>query len=119
MTRVFTLQITHQRPDPATAVLEMKGSIHGGPDCQLIQQELGNVAHGKDHRVIFDLSGVTHVDSAAIGTIVMCFSRVKKAGGVLCLAGPTGMVAGTIKLTQIDKVIKIFPTASDAAQNLQ
>jgi anti-anti-sigma factor len=118
-TRIFTLQVNHRRPEPTVAVLELKGSIHAGPDCQLLQQELGNVAHGKDHRVIFDLSGVTHIDSAAIGTIVTCFSRVKKSGGTLCLAGPTGMVEGTLKLTRVDQVIPVYPTASAAAEKTQ
>lgn len=98
--------------------MELRGSIHAGPDCQLLQQELGNVAHGRDQHVVFDLSGVTHIDSAAIGTIVTCFSRVKKSGGTLSLAGAKGMVEGTIKLTQVDKVIKLYASAAEATQSL-
>ena len=36
-----------------------------------------------ESRVILDLSGVDLIDSAGIGTIVLCFSRLKKAGGFI------------------------------------
>lgn len=116
--KILTLQITNRSQTPGVTVLEMKGSIHAGPDCNLLSQEVDKLIEAKANRVVLDLTGVTHIDSAAIGSIVMCFSKVKRAGGVLCLAGAQGMVEGTLKLTQIDKVIRIFPTASDAANGI-
>jgi anti-sigma B factor antagonist len=114
--RIVTLQITQHRPNPAVAVLELKGSIHAGPDCHHLEEETLNAMNGNENRFVLDLSGVTHIDSAAVGTIVKCFSRAKKSGKTLCLAGLTGMVAGTLKLTQVDKVIQVYPTASQAAE---
>jgi anti-sigma B factor antagonist len=114
-TKILTVQIAIRHHKPGVAVLEIKGSIHGGPDCQRIEHELDALIHSKHIHVIFDLSGVTHIDSAAVGTIVTCFSRLKRAGGMLHLAGAHGMVEGTLKLTQVDKVIRVYPTASAAA----
>ncbi len=117
--KIVTLQVARREHSPAITVFELTGSIHAGPDCQRLQQEFDTLTPGNEKRFILDLSGVTHVDSAAIGTIVMCFSRVKKSGGMLCLAGAKGMVAGTLKLTQVDKAIKVYPTAAEAAAALQ
>lgn len=117
-TKIFTLQIASRSPHPGVAVLEMKGSIHAGPDCNLLSQEVDKVIEAKSKGVVLDLAGVTHIDSAAIGMIVTCFSKVKRSGGVLCLAGAKGMVEGTLKLTQIDKAIRVFPAASDAADGI-
>ncbi len=118
-TRIITVQVAPRHLSSGIAILELKGSIHAGPDCKRVEDGLEALIHN-DHppRVVFDLTGVTHIDSAAIGMIVMCFSRLKKRGGTLCLAGATGMVAGSLKLTQIQKVIGIYPTASAAADSL-
>ena len=117
-TRIFTLQITSRAHQPGVGVLEMKGSIHAGPDCNLLSQEVDKLIQAKSKGVVLDLAGVTHIDSAAIGMIVMCFSKVKRAGGVLCLARATGMVEGTLKLTQVDRAIRLFPTVSEAANGI-
>lgn len=114
--KIVTLQVRRREHSPSVTVIELAGSIHAGPDCQRLQQEFEPLAPGNAMRFVLDLSGVSHIDSAAIGTIVMCFSRVKKSGGVLCLAGAHGMVAGTLKLTQVDKAIRMYPDASTAAE---
>ena len=117
-TKILTVQITHRQHKPGVAVLEMKGSIHSGPDCQRVEHELDTLLRESKTHVIFDLTGVTHIDSAAVGTIVTCFSRLKRSGGALRLAGARGMVEGTLKLTQVHRVIGMYPTASDAADGL-
>jgi anti-sigma B factor antagonist len=114
-TKVVTVHVAHHRLEHGVTVLEMKGSIHAGPDCRRVEEDVDHVIHAGHTRVIFDLSGVTHIDSAAIGTIVRCFSHLKKAGGMLRISGATGMVDGTLKMTQIHKVIEMYPTVSAAA----
>jgi len=67
--------------------------------------------------VIFDLAGVNHVDSAVIGQIVKCLSRLKRSGGDLHLSGVHGMVEGVLKMTQLYQVLAIYPTPAEAAEN--
>jgi anti-anti-sigma factor len=66
--------------------------------------------------VIFDMEGVTHADSAAIGTIVRCFGKLKSAGGGLRIAAAQSMIDHSLKLTKVDKVIEMFSTVDQAAQ---
>jgi anti-sigma B factor antagonist len=111
------LHLNKATPKEGVTVLHFKGSIHSGPDCRRVEQETENLIGTKETSVIFDLSGVTHIDSAAIGAIVRCFSRLKNSGGYLRLAGCTGMIEASIKLTQLHKVLEIYPTAAAAAEN--
>jgi len=111
------LQMTKRQFKPGVTVVEMKGSIHCGPDCRRVEHEVDALIQAGQIHVIFDMSGLTHIDSAAIGSIVRCFSNLKKASGELRLAGARGMLEGTLKLTKIDRVIPLFPTATDAAVN--
>jgi anti-sigma B factor antagonist len=103
---------------PGVVVIAMTGSIRIGPNCQEIEQQVDELIRQNATSVIFDLSGVTFVDSAGIGTIVRSLGRLKKLGGTLRLTGVKGMIEGVLKLTQIIKIIDVYPTIEDAAQNL-
>jgi Ca-activated chloride channel homolog len=111
------LHFTKENPKPGVAVLHFRGSIHSGPDCRRIEQETETLIGSQETFVVFDLSHVTHIDSSAIGSIVRCFSRLKSSGGHLRLAGCCGMIESSIKLTQLHKVLEMYPTAAAAAEN--
>jgi anti-anti-sigma factor len=111
------LHFTKASPKPGVAVLHFRGSIHSGPDCRRVEQETEILIGAKETFVIFDLTHVTHIDSSAIGSIVRCFSRLKTSGGYLRLAGCSGMIESSIKLTQLHKVLELYPTAAAAAEN--
>ena len=111
------LDLTKRQPKPGITVLELKGSIHRGPDCRRVELEVDALIREQQLHIIFDLSGLTHIDSAAVGSIVRCFSTLKKANGDLRLAGATGMLEGTLKMTRVDRVIPLYPTADAASTN--
>lgn len=103
---------------PGVVVLEINDSIQIGPSCQRIEQQVDEVIRLNEKWVIFDLSRVTYVDSTGVGTIVRSLGRLKKAGGTLRLTGVQRMVEGVLKLTQVVKIIEIFPTVADASRDL-
>jgi anti-anti-sigma factor len=111
------LHLVKTSPKQGVTVLQMKGSIHSGPDCRRLEQEIEKLIGAKEVFVIFDLAEVSHIDSSAIGSVVRCFSRLKSSGGYLRLAGCTGMAEASIKLTQLHKVLDLFPTTAAAAEN--
>jgi len=95
----------------------MTGKVTMGRDLKRIDEEVGLLIGEKQTRVIFDLSGVHFVDSSAVGCIVRNFIRLTNSGGSLRLAGVKGMVQGVLKMTQVDKVIDIYPSSLDASQD--
>ena len=99
-------------------VLELKGSIHTGPDCRQLEQQIESLISAKENCVIFDLTNITHIDSAAIGSIVRCLTRLKGCNGMLRVAGASGMIEHSFKLTQLHKVLELYPTAAAALENL-
>lgn len=111
------LQLSKTSPKEGLTVVEMKGSIHTGPDCRRVEHEVEALLSSNHKFVIFDLSQVTHIDSAAIGSIVRCFSRLKGSGGFLRLAGCTTMITDCLKLTQLHKVLEIYPNVSAASES--
>jgi anti-sigma B factor antagonist len=113
----FPLVINKKEIKPGVVVLEMVGRIVMGPDCARIEQEVDQLARQHDKHVIFDLTGISMIDSCGVGQIVKCFSSLKKSGKSLCLAGVNAMVGGVFKMTRVDQVIGIYPTAFEAAAN--
>ncbi len=102
---------------PGLIALEMKGSIHSGPECARLEREVDSMIAVRETRVIFDMAGVTHADSAAIGAIVRCVSKLKNAGGGLRIAAPQPMITYSLKLTKLDRLIEMFPSVDQAAQD--
>lgn len=96
--------------------LEILGNIHCGPECARLEREVDAMIAAQETRVIFDMAQVTHADSAAIGAIVRCFSKMKGAGGVLRIAAAQPMIDYTLKLTKVDRVIEMLPTVELAVK---
>jgi anti-anti-sigma factor len=97
-------------------VLEMKGSIHCGPDCTRLEREVDGMIVAQQTRVIFDMAGVTHADSAAIGAIIRCFTKLKSAAGGLRIAAAQPMIEHSLKLTKVDMLIEVSLTVDQAAK---
>ena len=112
------MKLTKRQIQPGIVVLEIEGIISMGDDCDRIDQEVQHEIERNQKCVIFDLTGVNYIDSIIIGEIVKCYSSVRRSGGILRLAGLNAMVYGVLKITHIDKVIEIYPTALDAAEAL-
>jgi anti-anti-sigma factor len=111
------MEISKSQIKPGIFVLTLTGRIFMGQDCHLIRQEIEQHIGRNENRVIFDLSGAHYIDSAAVGEIVRCFTKLAKCGGALRLAGAKGMVEGAFKLTQVDRVIGMYSTALEASES--
>ena len=98
-------------------VLELTGPLQIGVECKQLELAFDQLLLDRQTRVVLDLSNLTRLDSAGLGKIVSCFSRVKTAGGALCLAGTTGMIDGVLKLARADRFLKAYPTALEAANS--
>lgn len=96
--------------------LVMHGSIHCGPECARLEREVDGLIAAHQTRVIFDMAGVTHADSAAIGAIIRSLMKLKSAGGALRIAAAHPMIEHSLKLTKVDKLIEMFPTVDQAAK---
>lgn len=101
---------------PDVVVLQMSGRFLMGPDCRQMEKEIEELMKANQKRVIFDFTGVIQIDSAGVGQVVKSFTRLKSGGGELRLAGVKGMLDGVFKMTQVHKVIGIYPDVQAASQ---
>src|SRR3984893_17372207 len=88
-----------------------------GVECKRLELAVDQLLKEKKTRVVLDLSNVSKVDSGGVGKIVNCLSRLRIAGGSMWLAGVGRMIGGVLKMTQVNRLMKIYPTAQEAAQS--
>jgi anti-sigma B factor antagonist len=111
------LSIEHKKIEPDVVVMEMHGRITMGSDSQKIEWGVAQLLKESQKKVILDLSDVCYVDSSGVGILMMCYAKVKKAGGTLALAGAQGMVEEALAMTSVSKIVPLYSTAAGAAKD--
>ena len=93
---MLQIQTNHLQPD--IVVLEIAGRITIGRDCKHLEWAVDSLVREQQKKIIFDLTGVTHIDSTGIG-----------------VAGATGHVEQVLKMTNVHQILGLHPTAVAAA----
>jgi anti-sigma B factor antagonist len=109
------MNVAKKSLDSGIVVLELAGMATMGQDCERLDHEILTLLEKKNNRVILDFGGVSHIDSAVLGKIIACHSKLKKAGGGLRVAGPKGAVENLIKTTNINRIVGLYPSVDQAA----
>jgi len=112
------VQIVRKEFKPGVIILELSGPLQMGVECKQLELAFDQLLRDGQASVVLDLSKLSKLDSGGLGKIVNCFSRLKTAGGALCLAGTTGMIDGVLKLAHADRFLKSYPSAHEAAESL-
>jgi anti-sigma B factor antagonist len=94
---------------------------HGAIDLNTspsLRAQLLSLAEHNPSKVIFDLSGVPHIDSSGAGTLVE-FKRYlgKSGGGQVVLAGLQPPVQGVFEITKLNQFFTIVASVDEARQN--
>lgn len=69
-------------------------------------------------KYIFDLSGLTYIDSTGIGTIIAAFTSLRKQNGELYISGVHGVVKRVIEFTKLNSFLPIVPDMNTALQKM-
>jgi len=108
------LTIAQKELGSNVVALELAGIITLGRSCSDIEWQVDKLVEKGISKAIFDLTKVTRIDSAGLGTIVMSCGKLKKAGGNLRLVGVQDNVRSVFTMTQVDKVVGMFDSTEAA-----
>jgi anti-sigma B factor antagonist len=92
----------------------MTGRIVLGNNSRDVELTLAEILRDNAKKIIFDLKGVTMLDSTGVGILVVCQGKITKEGGELRVAGATGIVEEVLKVTSVDKLFRLFSTVTEA-----
>lgn len=81
-----------------------------------LHKRLLELCSEKPKHLVFDMSRVSHIDSAGVGTLVDIFRRLRTAKSRMSLAGMNDRVRSVFEVTKLDKFFSIYPTADEALE---
>lgn len=110
------LQI-HQREREGITLLDMKGRLVAGEETGLFRSTFELLAQAHEPRIILNLEGVDYIDSLGLGTMVMCYTRMQKVGGVAKLAHLNRRNLELLLLTKIDTIFEVFDDETEAVNS--
>jgi anti-sigma B factor antagonist len=75
---------------------------------------LHKLADDGQARIVIDLSGTEFIDSSGLGALVSGLKATRQAGGDLRIAAPSTQVETVLELTNLNRVLRSYPSAETA-----
>jgi len=99
-----------------TAVLQPTGRLNmvAAPAFKNLVEE--TVASGQT-RIVVDLGQVTFIDSSGLGALIAGLKATRQADGDLRIADVPEQVMTVLRLTNLDRVLRVHPTVADASRD--
>jgi len=112
----MSLQI-EQREQEGIVILGLKGRLMVGDASTILRDKILALAAAGSKEIILDLANVDYIDSTGLGTMVVCFTTLRKAGGHLKLENLTRRNVELIVLTKLETVFEIFDDEHQAVNS--
>jgi anti-sigma B factor antagonist len=106
-----------QREKEGVVILELKASLTAGDATTQLRDRLRGLLEQNRANVILDLAGVDYIDSSGLGSMVVCFTSVRKAGGKLVLLNLNKRNIELLVLTKLSTVFEIFDDEQQAVNS--
>ena len=103
---------------PQTGVVTLRGRLMLGKECTQLGDFVEGLLNGGRKNLVFDLTGVTQIDSTGLGRFIDAFGHLQKSGGVMRLAGASGPVRDSFRVTRLDTVFSFYPSVDAACEGL-
>ena len=92
--------------------VDVDGRLVAAVAPELREELLSQMEDGTN--VLFDLSGMVHIDSSGLGVLVQILQKAKAGGGKVVLASLQSGPKIVFDITKVSRVFEIVPTAEDA-----
>ena len=108
------LTATIEKLPANTAVVTFIGNMTLGTSLKMADAQVRAAIADGISRMIFDLAGVDHLDSAGLGMMVYTYGALSEKNGVLRLCGVGERIASLLKLTKTDTLVAIDNCRDDS-----
>jgi anti-sigma B factor antagonist len=108
------MELTHKELSPGVTVVSIGGRVMMGPASEPIVHLVVDLLRQGTRTIIFDLSGITSIDSTGIGRFISSFNMIQAAGCEMRMAAATGQVQQAFHISLLDTVFKFYESV-DAA----
>jgi anti-sigma B factor antagonist len=106
----------HESEREGVVILGLKGRLTVG-EASKVREKVNELVAAKRLNVIFDLAHVDYIDSTGLGSMVICFTTLKKAGGALKLLNLNKRNIELLLLTKLHTIFEVFSDEQDAVNS--
>jgi anti-sigma B factor antagonist len=111
-----SLRMTDREVSGVT-VVEIEGRIVLGDESNSFREHVkGLLAAGKK-KVVLNMSNVTYIDSAGLGTLVATYSSARAQGATLKLSNLGNKFREVLQVTKLLTVFDVYDTEAAAVQS--
>jgi anti-anti-sigma factor len=108
------LEISQNEAAPGTVVVALSGKLMLGPEGDEVIAIVEDLLQKGKRTIIFDLGGLGAIDSTGIGRFISSFNKIMAAGGDMRMAGASGHVLQSFRVSLLDKVFRFYPSLEEA-----
>ena len=105
------------REKEGVTILDLRGRLTVGGDSTALRERITALVASGVKNVILNLEKVDYIDSTGLGTMVICFTTFRKAGGALKLVNLDKRAIELLVLTKLATVFEIFTDEQDAVNS--
>jgi anti-sigma B factor antagonist len=110
------LKVTSREVD-GVSVLALEGRVVLGEESTLLREKVkGLLSQGKK-KIVLNMSNVTFIDSAGLGTLVAAHSSAKTQGAALKLCHLGAKFQEVLQITKLVTVFDVEKTEADAVRS--
>ena len=111
--------VEHQDIEGESTIITIRGKLMLGESAAQLEALVASLLKNGRKNLVFDLGGVTHIDSTGIGRFIDTYGRLNRIGGQIRLACSTGPVRDAFRVTRLDTVFPFYPTVEAACIGLR
>lgn len=115
----MAITVEHRDIQHATTVITLSGKLVLGEESAQLENLVPELLKSGRRNLVFDLSGVTHIDSTGMGRFIDAYSRLGQVRGQMRLAGATGAVRDSFRVTRLDTVFLFYASVEKACEGLK
>ncbi|MCW5979377.1 MAG: STAS domain-containing protein [Bryobacteraceae bacterium] len=113
------MNIHHEETEQGVVVIHVVGRVMLGDESAQIEKLVGDLLAQGRKNIVFELSGVTHIDSTGIGRFIASLNRVMQSGGQMRMAAAAPIVREGFRVTRLDTVFQFFPDVASACEGFR
>ena len=107
----------NQREKEGIAILDLKGSLTAGEAATALREALRGLQAGGLKNVVLNLEGVDYIDSTGLGSLVVCFTSLRRISGKLALLHLNRRHLELLVLTKLSTVFELFDDEQEAVNS--
>lgn len=113
----MAFQFEFRHVDPDITVATLTGMLNLGNRVAEFEQAIKQRVWDGSRKMVFDMTGLSYIDSAGLGMVATCAALMSKAGGKVAVVSPGGKISQMFEITRLNRLIGVFTDFDEACES--